>query len=92
MPISFWRLCDIDQEGFVQGIERLNLITDPSDVLDCLVTQYNDVLRSLIGKHSPVVTKNVVLPIRIPFAHPRHGSLKQHGTAYPMNEASRRRA
>jgi hypothetical protein len=39
----------------------LNLITDPSDALDCLVAQYNDGLRSLIDKHAPVVTKNVVL-------------------------------
>jgi hypothetical protein len=60
MPISFRRLRDIDPEAFVHDIERLNLITDPSDALDCLVTQYNDG-RSLIDKHAPVITKNVVL-------------------------------
>ncbi|EFX61861.1 hypothetical protein DAPPUDRAFT_68577, partial [Daphnia pulex] len=59
MPISFRRLRDIDPEAFVHDIERLNLITDPSDALDCLVAQYNDGLRSLIDKHAPVVTKNV---------------------------------
>ncbi|EFX81233.1 hypothetical protein DAPPUDRAFT_102698 [Daphnia pulex] len=61
MPISFRRLRDIYPEAFVHDIERLSLITDPSDALDCLVAQYNDGLRSLINKHTPVVTKNVVL-------------------------------
>ena len=59
--ISFRRLRGIDSGAFVHDIERLNLITDPSDALDCLVAQYNDGLRSLIDKHAPVVTKNVVL-------------------------------
>ncbi len=61
IPISFRRLRDIDPEAFVHDIKRLNLITDPSDALDCLLAQYNDGLRSLIDKHVPVVTKNVVL-------------------------------
>jgi hypothetical protein len=61
MLISFRRLREIDPEAFVHDIGRLNLITDLSDALDCLVTQYNDGLRSLIDKHAPVFTKNVVL-------------------------------
>ena len=36
-------------------------ITNPSENLDFLVTQYNSDLRSLIDKHTPLVNKNVVL-------------------------------
>jgi hypothetical protein len=42
MPISFRRLRDIDPEAFVHDIERLIIITDPSNALDGLVAQYND--------------------------------------------------
>jgi hypothetical protein len=73
VPISLRWVRDINPEAFVHDIERLNLITDPFDALDCLVPQYNNGLRSLIKKHAPIVTKNVVLCPSI------HGSLMQHG-------------
>ena len=59
--ISFRRLRCIDPEAFVADIECLSLLTNPSENLDCLVTQYNSDLRSLIDKHAPLVNKNVVL-------------------------------
>jgi hypothetical protein len=71
MAISFRRLRRIDPESFARDIERLDLITGSSDALNCLVSQYNDGIFSLIDKHAPVVTKNVVL------SQPRLGSLMQ---------------
>jgi hypothetical protein len=61
MMISFRRLRRIDPESSIRDIERLDLITGPSDALDCLVSKYIDGLFSLIDKQAPVVTKNVVL-------------------------------
>ncbi len=59
--LSFRRLRDVDPDAFATDIDSLSILTNPSDTLDCLVTQYNDGLRSLIDRHAPLVTKNVVL-------------------------------
>ena len=82
--ISFRRLRCIDPEAFVADIKCLSLLTNPSDNLDCLVTQYNSDLRSLIDKHAPLVTKNVVIR---PFA-PRIGD-NIHQSKREMRHAER---
>ena len=59
--ISYRRLLSIEPEDFAADINRLSLLTNPSDNLDGLVEQYNCDLRVLIDKHAPLVTKTVIL-------------------------------
>jgi len=53
---SFRRLHSIDTDSFLSDLKSSQLITDPSDSLDCLLTAYNSTLSSLLDKHAPIIT------------------------------------
>jgi len=54
---SFRRLHSIDTESFLSDLKSSQLITNPPDSIDCLLTAYNSTLSSLFDKHAPIITK-----------------------------------
>ena len=54
---SFRRLHSIDTNSFLSDLKSSQLITNPPDSLDCLLTAYNSTLSSLLDKHAPIITK-----------------------------------
>ena len=65
--ITYRKICDIDKEKFAQDIQGSDLITDPAEELDDLVNQYNSSLSSILDKHAPVRTKQVMLRHNTPW-------------------------
>jgi len=53
----FRRLHSIDTDSFLSDLKSSQLITNPPDSSDCLLTAYNSTLSSLLDKHAPVITK-----------------------------------
>lgn len=57
--VCFRKLGSIDMDSFCKDIQSSHLIQQQSDNLDALVSQYHDVLRSLLDCHAPL-NKRVV--------------------------------
>ena len=65
--ITYRKIRDIDSEKFAQDIQGSTLISDPAEDLDDLVNQYNSSLGSILDKHAPVRTKQVMLRSNTPW-------------------------
>ena len=53
------KLKDIDPEQFSIDIDNSDLIINPAESLDELVSQYNNILSGLLDKHAPTVVKRL---------------------------------
>ena len=58
-PTSYYfrRLHFIDTDSFLGDLKSSQLITNPPDSLDCLLTAYYSTLSSLLDKHAPIITE-----------------------------------
>jgi hypothetical protein len=59
--ISYRKLKSVDVEQFQNDIKSSELIRNPSNSLEGLVSQYDTVLRSILDTHAPVKERCVVL-------------------------------
>jgi hypothetical protein len=65
--IKYRKLKTIDIDKFVKDIKNSELITNPSESLPEMVSQYDSVLRNLLDKHAPVIEKCIVLRPQTPW-------------------------
>ena len=59
--VSFRPIRSIDMDAFLTELQGLPLIQTPCSSIDDQMTQYNDGLRSILDRHAPIKTKNIVL-------------------------------
>ena len=57
--VTYRKLKDIDPEQFSSDIDNSDLIINPAESLDELVSQYNNILSGLLDKHAPTVVKRL---------------------------------
>ena len=56
--VSFFRrLHSVDADTYLSDLKSSQLITNPPDSLNCLLTAYNSTLSSLLDKHASIITK-----------------------------------
>ena len=65
--VTFRKYKSINLDAFKQNLEQLELILSPSDTLDGLVSQYNNVLLELINKHAPLKTMQITDRPKVPW-------------------------
>ena len=56
---TYRKLKDIDPGRFSSDIDNSDLIINPAESLDNLVSQYNNILSGLLDKHAPTVVKRL---------------------------------
>jgi len=54
---TFRRLNSIDHTSFLDDLKQWSLITNPPQLLNPLLDEYDTTLHSLVDKHAPVITK-----------------------------------
>jgi len=64
--VSYRKYDAINMDDFSDELLQSQLITDPSEILDTLVDQYNDSLKCLLDKHAPMKTKTFVQRATVP--------------------------
>jgi hypothetical protein len=65
--ITFRKLQSIDAEAFCRDIIYSELVLNPSDDLNTLVNQYDSCLRSILDKHAPEITRDVIVKPKTPW-------------------------
>jgi len=76
--IKYRNIKSIDIDAFKQDVLSSKLITDPSQNASDLATQYNNTLSSLLDKHAPKITRQVVPKPKNPWMNADIAAAKLH--------------
>ena len=69
--ISYRKWKDINIDNFKTDLSQSDLIVNPPDQLESLISCYNSTLLALLDKHAPMKTKTIVVRPKVPWLNHR---------------------